>query len=131
VQEGDLVAPGPDPGLWIDKLDAGILEAMERLRQVRNPIGDVMEARATAFEEPAHGSIGSEWLDEFDGPGKGSTYTLSFQGFGRGTALPGQEFKEATGLFQRGNGHGDVVQRVRKHFRVVAWMKTRDDPGGA
>jgi hypothetical protein len=131
VQEGDPVAPGPDPRLWIDELDAGILEAMERLHQIRNPVGDVMESWPPALEKPAHGSVGAQRLDQLDGAGERGPDALSFQGLSRGTDFPGQEFEKARGLLQGGDGHGDVVQRVRKHSRVVAWMKTRDDPGGA
>ena len=57
-----------------------------------------------------------------DGADEGDSDALAFQDLYRGTRIPCHELELTTCLFQRGYRHGDVVQRIGKHFRVVAWM---------
>lgn len=125
------MAPGPDPRHRVDELDPGLPEAGERPGEVRDTVGDVMEALAAALEESAHGGFRAEWLQELDGASETDSDALGLQGFDRGTGSPPQEFEETACLLQGGDGHGDVVQRVGEHIRVVAWMKRILGPGGA
>jgi hypothetical protein len=131
VQESDVVTPGSGTGLGVDEMDPAFTETGEGLLKIRNPIGDVMKTRATALQEAPHSGLGPEGLQEFDGAREGNPDTLGLQGFHRGTAFPGQEFEKTAGLLQGGHGHGDVVQWVGEHIRVVAWVMKRQDPGDA
>lgn len=131
MEEGNLVAPGTGAGHRINKADPLPPEAGEGFGEVRDPVGDVMEARAPPMEEPADGGLRAEGLQEFDGAGEADPDALGLQGLDRGTGSPGEEFEETASLLQGGHGHGDVVQRVGKHIRVVAWKMRRQGPGGA
>ena len=126
-----MVAPGPEAGSGVNEFDPLLPKAGQGFREIRDPVGDVMEALAAVLEESAHGGIGSQRLNDLDGAGKADSDALGLQGFHRGTGRSRQELEKTASLLQGGHGHGDVVQWVGKHIRVVAWMTRRQDPGGA
>jgi hypothetical protein len=75
----------------------------------------MVEARSAASEETAHRGIGGHGLDELEGADEADADTLSPDFLGWGTGFPDQGFEKTRGLLQGGDGHGDVVQRIRKH----------------
>jgi hypothetical protein len=109
MEERDAVPPGSGPGRLVDESDALRPEASEVALQVLRAIRDVVQGRAAALEEPPHGGLRAERLQELDGADEGDAYALGFQGLGRGTRLAGQEFVERATLFDGVDGDGHVI----------------------
>lgn len=122
MEKGDLVPPGTRPRTLVDELEAVLLEVGKCFWQVWDPVRDVMEPGTLAVQKTAHGGFGAKGLQDFYGAYEGNSDALAFQDLHRGTGIPGHELELTTGLFQRGYGHGDVVQRVGKHIYIVAWI---------
>jgi len=66
MQEGDVRAPNPDPGVLVDQAYTGRLELGERRVDVRHAVGDVMQPGAPAREVLAHGRLWTERREELD-----------------------------------------------------------------
>jgi hypothetical protein len=115
MQEGYLVSASPETGDSIDEFETFGLEPGESFGEIGNPEGKVMKARSSPLQEAAHGAVGAKRFQELNGSDEADPDTLSGNFFGGGTGLPGQGFIKTTGLLQGGDGHGDVVQRIRKH----------------
>lgn len=114
--------PCPGPRKPVNEFEPVLREFGERFWKVGDPVRDVMKSGTPAVKKTAHSGFGAEGLQKFDGADEGNSDALALQDLYRGTRIPGHELELTTCLFQRGYGHGDVVQRIRKHFRVVAWM---------
>jgi len=136
MEEGDQVASSPWPRMLVDEFEAVLLEVGKCFWQVWDPVRDVMKAGTPAFQKTAHGGFGAKGLQDFYGADEGNSDALAFQDLHRGTGIPRHELELTTGLFQRGYGHGDVVQRVGKHVNFVAWIGPYEgilaapEPGG-
>jgi hypothetical protein len=122
MEEGHKVAPSPWPRKPVDEFEPVLGGFRERFWKIGDPVRDVMESGTPAVKKTAHGGFGAERFQDFDGADEGDSDALAFQDLDRGTRIPGHELELTTCLFQRGYRHGDVVQRIGKHFRVVAWM---------
>jgi hypothetical protein len=131
VEEGDLVATGSEARSFIDELQPLLLQAGQGFREIRDPVGDVMEALAPTLQETPHRGVGAQGLDELDGPDKEDPDTLGRKLLHRGTGVPGHELEQGTSLLEGGDGHGDVVQRIRKHVFFGAWVRANRTPEGA
>ena len=115
VKEGNLVATGSEARNLIDELQPLLPQAGKGLREIGDPVGDVMEALASTLEETPHWGVLAQGFDELDGPDKEDPDALCRQLLHRGTGVPGHELEERTSLLEGGDGHGDVVQRIREH----------------
>jgi hypothetical protein len=113
-----LVASRSKPGGLVDKLNAAVFQAGKCLGKIRDPVGDVVESRAVAGEKPPDGGVGCQRLQEFQGADELNPDSLAFQDLGGGTRAARQELEHGTSLLKGGNGHGDVVQRIREHVSV-------------
>lgn len=115
MQEGNEVSLCP--GAWnrVDELDAGVGELRELGLQVGDAKGDVVKSTAAPFQEPRHGGLGSAWLDELEGTEKGDVHALARYLFDLGTVVSGEGFEGRFGLFDRGNGDCDVIDRKSGH----------------
>lgn len=113
MEKGHAVAPGSNPRLDIDKLNAGVPEADQVGGQVGGTERHVVKSRSSAGQEAAHGGVGAQGLQEFHLAYEGDPYALGFQGLGLGTLRTGEEFEEGRGFPEGRDGDGDVVQRQR------------------
>lgn len=110
MQESDQMSACSGSRCAVDESDPFGFEASEFGFEVVGSIGDVMQGLPTALEEAAHGAIGAEGLEEFDGAREGDTDTLGFERFGVGTVLAGKEFEVTATLFDRVNGDRHVIE---------------------
>ena len=130
------MSSGSRSGFGVDEIETVLPGVGKGFYQVGNPIGDVMEAGPSLGEKPAHRGVRTQGFENLQGTHEGDTDALGLKGLHRGTRSTGHELELRTGLLQGGYGHGDVVQRVGKHFRVVAWMgliyriPAAPEPGG-
>ena len=120
MQEGYFVAPGSQARRPINEVETFGFQTGDRFGEIGNPEGDMMKPGSPPTQEPAHGTVGLERLQELQGSDKTNTDALGGDLFGRGTGFPCQGFEKTTGLLQGGNRHGDVVQRIRKHVIIGA-----------
>src|SRR5688572_13246224 len=60
VQEGDPRLADPDPRLGVDQLDAGLLELRQRLVDVADRVGDVVQPGALLRQVLADRRVGAE-----------------------------------------------------------------------
>lgn len=119
VQEGHLVATSAGPGLGVDEPEALVGQAGQGPGEVGDPVGDVVKAGSPPGQESPDGGVGSQGLEDFQGAHEADPDSLVMELLHRGTRIPGEEFIDGNDLFERGNGHGDVVQRMREHFVSV------------
>ena len=115
VKEGHLVTAGSRARFLVDELQSLFLQTGEGFGEVRNPIGDVMKAWASPVKEASDRGVCMYWLDELDGPYEKDPHALVCDLLHGGTGVTGHELEQGAGFFEGSNGHGDVVQWVRKH----------------
>jgi len=82
-----------------------------------------METLASPLKKTPHWGVRAQGLDELDGPDEKDPDALCRQLFHRGTGVPGHELEQRTSLLEGGDGHGDVVQRIREHVYFGAWVR--------
>lgn len=104
------MAVGSGARSTVDELHAGGFEARHVALQVIGTVRDVVEGLSPLREEASNGGVGSEWLEQLHGAHEGHADACVLDGLGRGTAFTGDEFEEATALFDGVNGDGHVVQ---------------------
>jgi hypothetical protein len=121
MQEGHGVAPRAGTRRTIDEPYAGGLETTELALDVVGAVRDMMESRTAPFEEAADRGFGAERLQELGRPDESDADTLGGERLGTGTGFAGEEFDEATGLF-------DGVDRER---HVIEAMIARWDIHGS
>lgn len=110
MEEGHPVTFRAGPGFCIDEANPLGLQALELGGDVVDAVGEVVQTGSATFEEAGDGGIGTEGLEELDGPDEGDPDALRFQGLGRGTALAREEFEEGATLFDGVHGDGHVVE---------------------
>jgi len=131
MEKGNLVATRSKARILIDEFQTLFFHAGQGFREVGDAVGDVMEAWPSTMEETPHGGFGAQGLEELDGPDEDDPGTLRRQLLHRGTGVPGHELEERTSLREGGDGHGDVVQRIRKHVFFDTWGRVIRTPEDA
>jgi hypothetical protein len=91
----------------------------------------MVEAGPSALEEPAHGRVRAQGLQELQVADEEDTDPLVLEFFDRGTGVSGDEVVQRTRLFQGGDGHGNVVKRIVEHVFYGALVRTNWTPGDA
>src|SRR3954451_19602116 len=66
MQEGDAGRPDAGAGRLVDERDALVAQPAERRLDVGDLVGDVVQARPLAREEPADGRVGTERAKQLD-----------------------------------------------------------------
>jgi len=115
---------------FVDEVQPVLFETRQGFREIRDPVCDVMESLAPTLQEASNGSFGAERFHELDGPDEEDPDALSRQFLRRGTGPSCQEFEKRRGLLEGGDGHGDVVQRIRKHI-FGAFVRAKRAPEDA
>jgi hypothetical protein len=123
VEECNQVPPGSEARSLVYQLQTLRLQPGQGLREVRDPIGDVMKAGAPALKKTAHGSVGAQRLDEFHGAYEEDADSLSREFLYRGRGISGDELEEEASLLQGRHGHRHVVQRVGEHVYFGALVR--------
>lgn len=131
MKERDLVTPGAEPRGFINEFDAFALQLRKGFGKIRNPIGDVVEALAPFLQESTDRGIGSQGLHELDGADEKDTDALVRKLLHGGTRVVGYELEQGGRLLQGSDGYGDVVQWVRKHDIIGAWVRAVRAPEDA
>jgi len=131
LEEGHEVTPGTWSRRLIDEFQAQGLETAHGFTEVRDPIGDMMEALASFMQETSDGSLGSQRLQKLDGAHEGNPDALARKFLHRGTSVARKEFENGDRLLEGGYRHGDVVQGKRNHVYHGVWVRTIRTPEGA
>jgi hypothetical protein len=116
VDEGDEAAVGAGTGFAINEFEAAAREIGENGFEVRDTIGDVVEAGAALGEDAGNGRIRRGRFEQFEtAPGAADEHdvdALGWNRFERGTGGARNEFECWQRGAQRWNRDRDVVERV-------------------
>src|SRR5690606_14388767 len=122
VEECDPAAVSAAARLVVHEADACAPEALQRGGDVLHGVGQVVEPRAAALEEPGHGRVGRDRLDQLEPRGsradEGHLYPLVFDSLDRGTAAARDEFEQWERLGDRMYGDADVIEWELRHRNV-------------
>src|SRR5690606_31199401 len=139
VEEGDAMAVGARARLLVDEADAGPAQAIQRGGEIRDGVGEVMEAGAAALEEPGDRGLGRDRLDQLEAcvaaADERDRDALVGDALDRGTVPAGDELEDRKRLRDGADGDSDVVEREFGHGRApgarsaAGWRE--DDPGPA
>ena len=111
MKERDAVPTGTHARHAVDEGYALGVEPSEVALDVLGAVGDVVQSLAMSLEEAADGGVGTERLEQLHGAYEGDADALGLQDLRRRAGATGEEFEEASALFDGVDGHGDVVER--------------------
>lgn len=100
---------GAQARFLVDEFEAFRFDPGERLRKVRDTVGQVVECGSPSLEETPHGGVRCKGLQKLDGANELDPYPLGLQLLDGGTGIPAQEFEERASLFQRGDSDTYMV----------------------
>ncbi len=115
---------GSGPWGSIDEGDARGFESGQLSDQVVRAICDVVQALPLALQEASDGGIGTEGLDQLDGPDERDPDAEGFERFGRGAGVTGSALVGMAARLDGVNGDADVVQTI--HFRMLRTSEYSD-----
>jgi hypothetical protein len=118
MQEGDLVAAGSGPRHLVDELDAFGAESVEVRLEILRAVRDVVEGLAPSVQKAPDGGVGTEGLEQLDGPHERNANALCLEGLGLGTAFARQEFEETATLFDGVDGDRHVIDGAARRRDV-------------
>lgn len=103
------VAAGTRPWNPIDEVETRLMELGEVGVEVVGAVGDVMKALAASVQEPSHGGVPLERLEQFDGAHERDAYALRAQSLGRRAGCAGEQLERLCALLDGVDGNADVV----------------------
>lgn len=122
MQKGDEVSLGSAAGLGVDEFVAFGGEGLERGADVRDTVGEVVQAGTASSEEAPDRRIGPGWGQQLDPPGTGSDEddldALVFEGLAFSGSRPDESFPDGDYWIERGYGDPNVVEDVLSHWRM-------------
>jgi hypothetical protein len=110
MKERDEVAGGAGARFGVDELDAGFGQQAQVFGKVLAQVGDVVKAGPPALDEPAHGGVGTQGLDELDLAAEADSDALAGDGFRLGATGPGEALVKESGLVEGRNRDGHVME---------------------
>lgn len=129
VEERHEPPMGTGPRMLIDEFDAGLGEASECGREIRNSVGEVVQTRASPGKETADGRVGAVRLEQLEpalAPAdEDDIHALGVHTFACGTFAAGHEFEDREGFVDRSHGNSNVIERKSHHRpRSASFLQT-------